>query len=176
MGGCADPKEVIEDLSASQPNAGMGAALDQMSNMEMCLCDTPLCNTASKKSDALQCYQGMCAPGSSGVSPCSDDHTPSLHKITCPEGHTMCMKMTGLVSGYNETKMRFGCAKPAAALLLGIKDGGCADPKEVIEDLSASQPNAGMGAALDQMSNMEVCLCDTPLCNTASKKSDALQC
>ena len=34
--------------------------------------------------------------------------------------------------------------------------------------------SAGSGAGgmpVDQMSDMEVCLCDTPLCNTASKKA-----
>ena len=38
--------------------------------------------------------------------------------------------------------------------------------------------NAGSGVdtgglPVDQMSDMEICLCDTPLCNTASKKAFA---
>jgi len=113
--------------------------------------------------DALQCYKGACFPG---ISPCSDEM--SLQETTCPQGF-MCMKMTGLV---NSQEMKtFDCIQPNAnAQQLGIEDGGCADPKEFMEDLGVGS----MGAAfLGQMSDMEMCLCDTPLCNTASKKAFA---
>jgi len=65
--------------------------------------------------------------------------------------------------------MRFDCAPAQAATMLGIKDGGCADPQDVIEDILGGQSNAGMG--MGQTSDMEMCLCDTSLCNTASKKA-----
>ena len=44
----------MEDFMALQSNAdaNIGAALDQMSDLEMCLCGTDLCNTASKKAFA----------------------------------------------------------------------------------------------------------------------------
>jgi len=127
--------------------------------------------------DALQCYQGQCSPG---ASPCSDEM--SLQKVTCPQGFTMCMKQTSLLNWRDEMhEMKtFGCAHPkdGPAEQLGIEDGGCADPKEVLKNLLATQPNAGgpggIGAALlDQMSDMEMCLCDTSLCNAASKKAFA---
>jgi len=111
--------------------------------------------------DALQCYQGVCVPGR-----CPDDPTTSLQKITCPQGHTMCMKMTALISGYKSPMMRFDCAPALTATMLGIKDGGCADPTDVMEDMGMD-----MGAAQNQMSDMEMCFCDTSLCNTASKKA-----
>merc|ERR1712130_333986 len=59
------------------------------------------------------------------------------------------MKMTGLKNG--DMGMGFGCAP---------------DPTEVLEAL-------GMGAAQAQASDMEMCVCDTSLCNTASKKAFA---
>jgi len=62
--------------------------------------------------------------------------------------------------------MGFGCAPALTAVMLGIKAGECADPTEVLEAL-------GMGAAQAQASDMEMCVCDTSLCNTASKKAFA---
>merc|ERR1712226_203235 len=74
------------------------------------------------------------------------------------------MKMTGLKNG--DMGMGFGCAPALTAVMLGIKAGECADPTEVLEAL-------GMGAAQAQASDMEMCVCDTSLCNTASKKAFA---
>merc|ERR1719158_224395 len=60
------------------------------------------------------------------------------------------------------TMMVFRCMKPDATVQqLGIENGGCADPSS-----GAGSPPAG-----HQMPDMKICLCDTDLCNTASKKA-----
>merc|ERR1712226_1329967 len=120
--------------------------------------------------DALKCYQWGCAPGSSGLSPCysSPAFLPTPQEITCPQGQTMCMKQTGLLN--SEAMKIFGCVQPdAIAQQLGIENGGCADPKEILMNAGSGVDTGGL--PVDQMSDMEICLCDTPLCNTASKKA-----
>merc|ERR1712112_195293 len=72
------------------------------------------------------------------------------------------MKMTRLKNG--DMGMDFSCAPALTGIMLGIKAGECADPTDFLEAL-------GMDAAQAQASDVEMCVCDTSLCNTASKKS-----
>merc|ERR1719507_134735 len=113
------------------------------------------------KSRNLECYDGNCGEnrrmgGFKFNDTCSDDAYPRLKKITCS---SECLKIVGYD---NSTLIRFfGCSKKRMKKINGEKFGiGCSDGTDEAKADSHS----------DSFANVEVCLCDTPLCNTASKK------
>merc|ERR1719158_198938 len=72
----------------------------------------------------------------------------------------MCAKQT-VSTTTTTTRMVFDCMKPdATAQQLGIENGGCADATSVVS-AGAGSPPAGI-----EIPKMEICLCDTDLCNT----------
>jgi len=108
------------------------------------------------KSRGLECYDGACGMGTAfGLNgPCSDDAYPRLKNIACPTVATKCVKMVG----YDNSRLFrwFTCAAPEWNKF-GI---GCSDRTDEAKAHSHS----------DSFANVEVCLCDTPLCNAGSKK------
>jgi len=107
----------------------------------------------------LECYEGNCGEiRALGLNdPCSDDAYPRLKNITCPSDATKCGKLVGYV---NSTLFRsFDCSSPETDKF-GI---GCSDRTD---ETNAAAPDSVRGS----IANVEVCLCDTPLCNTGSKK------
>jgi len=106
------------------------------------------------KSRNLECYEGNCGEGLGLNGPCSDDAYPRLKKIACRSDATKCVKMVGYE---NSTPVQlFTCATPEMDKF-GI---GCSDRTDEANSRSHS----------DRYANVEACLCDTPFCNTGSKK------
>merc|ERR1712130_8858 len=113
----------------------------------------------------LECWMGGCGTKGPGSEPdCSDDANPSLSKQQCPEKYKKCMKLTGYVE--SKPYRSFACVDGEWVLReMGV------DPENGCYDITAKMNENPR--AEKKVKDAEVCLCNTPLCNTATKKTVA---
>merc|ERR1711990_368542 len=91
----------------------------------------------------FECWYGSCGTGD-GDDACADDTCPSLRNVTCAS--KKCSKSTGYIG--DSLIREFACA--------GESDGlGCSEPD------------------MEGATDVELCVCDTNLCNGASKQAFA---
>merc|ERR1719391_354689 len=110
----------------------------------------------------LECWKGICPEKFGTNVTCPDDANPSLSKEQCSDQDKKCFKVTGYFG--SEPAWAFGCLSEKDVLKQGYDfENGCSDVTDKIKEVNKKE----------ELRDFELCFCDTPLCNTATKKTVA---
>jgi len=135
--------------------------------MEVCYCDTPLCNapqtnlttafpptTAQPEPGELQCWQGECFPDPAHPDICSPDPSSFLKKTTCSAALLDTPLLCGSIIGYLNSSLAWAFDCNGLGFIYG-QETGCFDVSDLEYGVTAT-----------------LCLCDTPLCNAPDAQPD----